>query len=94
MGKEWQTELRAVTCSSCTRIKASVSFLFLMDHHHNVRGCVGWMDCRCGGMAVDGVWKGGSVIIKPEARKGLVCLGVRVLGWVGFGVGSEFETRK
>jgi hypothetical protein len=44
--------------------------------------------------AVDGVWKGGSVNIKPEAWKGSVCLGVRVLGWVGFGVGGEFETKK
>jgi hypothetical protein len=25
---------------------------------HNVRGCVGWMDCKCGGRAVDGVWCG------------------------------------
>jgi len=49
------------------------------------------MDCRCGERVVDGVWKGGGVNIRPEAWKGLVCLGVRVLGWVGFGVGVDLR---
>jgi hypothetical protein len=44
-----------------------------------------------------GVWKGGGVNIRPEG--GVEGFGMPWgssfrLGWVGFGVGGEFETRK